>query len=825
MQNPQGQGSSSTPLASSPALPQSGMSTPSLGSTEAVALNSSYPGNAIVPAEGPAAATEEDAEVQDGQDEGEQDGEELDLAAEQAAGAAMASLYSSLGGLADAQAGIGGVLDPLLDPALLAFESATTLEQASAFPSLDPAVSTYLYGATSASMGIPLEQAAEVPDSDEEGSGITASQAASGTPLAHAEREDEMEVDIMGGGGEEATTLALLQAQCSTPSSSATSVKPKLKPAAPSSKAKAARQFSSAGTSPAPSPGPSSLANEILPTSEPDVPTLLTADPATIDPSFTHTGSPSSFIHPKLRDRPATLPAAFEAYRPPKNGKHDESDEEDEEARRRERARRSAAASRGKRRREEDEEDEDGEDSRRYCICNELYNPERLMIACDKCEEWYHVDCVGIAEDAVELVDLFICPKCQATSLDRTTWKPPCQRPHCSSPAVTLSKYCSDYCGILVASSRLSLLQHDTGLAPESFYPAVSRASRKEALTTDQAVQGADKRSFLTLEQRREKKEAEWRRADEADARTRKTLTDKLQLTDERRRGLERSVRMVELRLVYLRVAIRRWEALCQATADELQQAGIDLAAAVAAGSNGGGGGGGGGGRKKGGGNKKKKVPVSATSLPDAQCGLDVRLVYDDAAWTAWVTDSSVEGGQSVLEAQERGEDARVLEMALEVLGGVCLETRKRCERHTGWQKVREADFQVEKAVLERRLDRLTTLSSSLVSQIATHDASVSFLRSMRSRTADPDRLIPVDEYIAERESAEPKRPDGDGMDETTGREHGHEGRGRGRVRAASPELGVQEVEGNGEYEIPADVLPFLTRAQIAQMKAGKGRI
>jgi hypothetical protein len=209
---------------------------------------------------------------------------------------------------------------------------------------------------------------------------------------------------------------------------------------------------------------------------------------------------------------------------------------------------------------------------------------------------------------------------------------------------------------------------------------------------TDQKVEGADERVLLSMEQRKTKQAAEWARQDAADEGTRSSLTEKMAETEERAEGLRSAIENVEKRLVYLRkVAIKRWEALCQATADEMAAAGMDVAAAIAAGS----------GRRRGN-SKKKKTPMAATSLPDAQCGLDVRLVYDEEAWSSWVTGEEEGGGSSVLEAAERGDDDEVKRLALETLGGVCLETKKRCERHQGWQKVREADFAVQKAVLVR---------------------------------------------------------------------------------------------------------------------------
>jgi hypothetical protein len=156
---------------------------------------------------------------------------------------------------------------------------------------------------------------------------------------------------------------------------------------------------------------------------------------------------------------------------------------------------------------------------------------------------------------------------------------------------------------------------------------------------------------------------------------------------------LKEAIQSMEKRLLYLqKVAVKRWEALCQATADEMAAAGMDVAAAIAAGA----------GRKRGGNSKKKKGPMAATSLPDAQCGMDVRLVFDETAWGAFVVEEGETGGATVLDAAERGDEEEVKRLALETLSGVCLETRKRCERHQGWQKVREADFTVQRMVFVR---------------------------------------------------------------------------------------------------------------------------
>ncbi|GAA5933685.1 hypothetical protein JCM1841_005505 [Sporobolomyces salmonicolor] len=674
-----------------------------------------------------------------------------------------------------------------------------------------------------------------VPDSDDEPA-LKRVQSGKGKVKVKVKVKDEKEgtVDVMNVDGEAADAAALLKAQLAS-----RPALPKPKPSPFSAKPKS-RTFpfpsTSAASSPALSPGPSGLSNEVhfdpsSSTADHDDSAQLELLPSSstaplVPLTTTHLVSSSPSTRPRLS-------APFESYMPPRAGA--ESDEEDEEELKRRAQQRRAAtlAARGKSRAKIAEErgGEGEEDDRLYCVCQELYDPERMMIACDRCEEWFHTDCVGIPDDSVELVDQFICPKCQAKFTERTTWRACCARPTCRKPAVPLSKYCSNYCGISVASARLALLQLSNGTELGAFWSRVEGARRKEAEVVDASPSGPTTRVD--------------REASE-DARTLARLEAKLEETNARRSALERAVALVEKRLEYLKIAIRRWEALCQATADELASAGIDMGGGGSGSQRveeAGGAGTKAGGRKKGKGGKKKG-PVAATSLPEAQCGLDVRLVYDDAAWAEWVVSDSQggdegggeeEGGRRILEAQERGEVEVVLQMALEMLGGVCLETRKRCERHTGWQKVREADFQVEKAVLTRRLTRLAHLSSSLESQITLHQQAAAFRASNAGRTCDPTRLITVDEFM--REQAERGRA---GVRMSPGKAsggkstslvqrwagtavgvNGHGQGGAGNNRAAR-EKEREDSEGGQDalVDVPADLLKHLSRRELAMLKA-----
>jgi len=92
------------------------------------------------------------------------------------------------------------------------------------------------------------------------------------------------------------------------------------------------------------------------------------------------------------------------------------------------------------------------DDGEIFCICRKGDN-HTWMIACDgPCEEWFHGKCVGIRERDGELIDKYICPRCEKDGFI-TTWKRMCRRKGCRKPARVKdnppSKYCSVGCGRL----------------------------------------------------------------------------------------------------------------------------------------------------------------------------------------------------------------------------------------------------------------------------------------------------------------------------------------------------------------------------------------
>lgn len=134
------------------------------------------------------------------------------------------------------------------------------------------------------------------------------------------------------------------------------------------------------------------------------------------------------------------------------------------------------------------EEEEEEEDDALYCICKRRQDDiEGGMIACDRCDQWYHYRCMEITEDDAELVDRFVCPPCHEFTPERTTYKAACARAGCRHAAQTpFSQYCSDRCGVLALSARLAGLKVNRNKQAAAMFeadPRVVAARKTEALT------------------------------------------------------------------------------------------------------------------------------------------------------------------------------------------------------------------------------------------------------------------------------------------------------------------------------------------------------
>ncbi|KAM4610598.1 death-inducer obliterator 1 [Polymixia lowei] len=73
-----------------------------------------------------------------------------------------------------------------------------------------------------------------------------------------------------------------------------------------------------------------------------------------------------------------------------------------------------------------------------YCICRQKHN-KRFMISCDRCQEWFHGDCVGISEAQGRKMERkgqeYICPSCTTKKRNKLQPDPhPQTEPHTSLP-------------------------------------------------------------------------------------------------------------------------------------------------------------------------------------------------------------------------------------------------------------------------------------------------------------------------------------------------------------------------------------------------------
>jgi COMPASS component SPP1 len=70
-----------------------------------------------------------------------------------------------------------------------------------------------------------------------------------------------------------------------------------------------------------------------------------------------------------------------------------------------------------------------------YCLCRGP-DDHRFMIACDRCEDWFHGECIGMDKHTGEnLVQKYICPNCTDGGRYATRYKKMCSLASCANPA------------------------------------------------------------------------------------------------------------------------------------------------------------------------------------------------------------------------------------------------------------------------------------------------------------------------------------------------------------------------------------------------------
>ncbi|EMD41831.1 hypothetical protein CERSUDRAFT_110395 [Gelatoporia subvermispora B] len=321
-------------------------------------------------------------------------------------------------------------------------------------------------------------------------------------------------------------------------------------------------------------------------------------------------------------------------------------------------------------------------DDKLYCVCKTNYDEDRVMIACDRCDEWYHTQCVNMPDLEVDLVDQFICPPCVQSNPHlslSTTYKRRClagsKHPNPASPEAChkpargiLSKYCSDECGLAYMQARIDAWTGDK----HRLWESVKDAEKREGIVV-RAVAIAAPMNGITKPEDSSEPPAARPQSDlpvlEA-VKASKTrierelarLHDQLERLTWRRDQLKKNMEIVLWREKLVQLATARAEAL-----DE--------------------------------------------------CGWDQRLCFGDEEYT--------EFGAGVLESyEEQGQDTKENGDAMEVDGATNEEGewwcrgKRKCDRHLGWQKLRAGEVEFDKEAMEAAVLKLTTQEREIRKQI-----------------------------------------------------------------------------------------------------------
>ncbi|KAG8978878.1 hypothetical protein FRB94_012607 [Tulasnella sp. JGI-2019a] len=333
---------------------------------------------------------------------------------------------------------------------------------------------------------------------------------------------------------------------------------------------------------------------------------------------------------------------------------------------------------------EEEEAEEEAIDTRLYCVCKQMYDDDRLMIACDNCDDWCHPGCVHLPEDDLDLVDLFYCPNCLATYPNlSTTYKTACVQ--CRRPArLPLSKFCSDECGIACVMKRVDDWSASLVSSSESRLmgskPAATLSAQLEAST---AVRFAKRREGLV--------------------------------------SIESASGLVSLPTDGKRLEEARMLEKLRASLEDLKVARVQKVKAIAAAD-------------------ARLVLLDLTvqrneSEGGTRCGYDLRLGMGEDVWEDFVES---EDGRRAFEGYGIGVDPRKETMDAVELRAVqadeelelkelekslCNRPKRKCERHAGWQKLKKADFDLEKDITERSLHKLKSKHRDLCRRIGDIEA------------------------------------------------------------------------------------------------------
>ncbi|KAL6866810.1 hypothetical protein J3F83DRAFT_741278 [Trichoderma novae-zelandiae] len=286
----------------------------------------------------------------------------------------------------------------------------------------------------------------------------------------------------------------------------------------------------------------------------------------------------------------------------------------------------------------EDASDEDDEsDNGPYCLCRGP-DDHRWMICCERCEDWFHGECVHLSKDIGEsLIEKFICPNCTSDKLV-TIYKKTCTLGSCRKAARLTHSPPSVFCSDEHAQTwwERMLAKLPKARAKSALSDELSQEEFMALLSSDLATIDGD--GSWTLRAPFSGKPAEVNGDD--------TAEDRLSpiLTEEEREYLEKKANA--------RFKLAEETLLCQKmlTLVEMVQ-------------------------------ERRRAAISAGRIAEDICGYDQRLDSIGArdAFAAFVKSPEGEAifqASKVDDPQGDGDEVR----------GMC--ERKRCKIHSGWHKM-----------------------------------------------------------------------------------------------------------------------------------------
>ncbi len=48
----------------------------------------------------------------------------------------------------------------------------------------------------------------------------------------------------------------------------------------------------------------------------------------------------------------------------------------------------------------------------KHCICKTPLNPDYMYVQCDKCNMWFHTECLKLSPDEAQALDTYVCKEC-----------------------------------------------------------------------------------------------------------------------------------------------------------------------------------------------------------------------------------------------------------------------------------------------------------------------------------------------------------------------------------------------------------------------------